>query len=272
MEKVEKLYTEIGIRVSKDELEMNLITYNAAIQAFAVCGNPDGAFDVYQEMRNKKFVPDEYTFTSLLAACCFDPVEGPRLAFQLLEEMKWFRLQPNIYIYNSVLKVMRDFKLSCQEQTKHLPEDTKGPVKEERTSEHEIQIDGGSETSDSEINYEFSSSENLLQEASMLEKQNEESVNLHDYFPGVEKFIQIMALEDVNPDIRTFQMLLHLTSSKSEEEYLMNLMKSCNITPDDTFFDSVIKKKALEGDLKQAKVNIFILLNSLFNICLRFPL
>lgn len=272
LERVEKLYTEIGIRVSKDELEMNLITYNAAIQAFAVCGNPDGAFDVYQEMRNKKFVPDEYTFTSLLAACCFDPVEGPRLAFQLLEEMKWFRLQPNIYIYNSVLKVMRDFKLSRQEQTKHLPEDTKGPVKEERTSEHEIQIDGGSETSDSEINYEFSSSENLLQEESMLEKQNEESVNLHDYFPGVEKFIQIMALEDVNPDIRTFQMLLHLTSSKSEEEYLMNLMKSCNITPDATFFDSVIKKKALEGDLKQAKVNIFILLNTLFNICLRFNL
>ncbi|XP_022784229.1 pentatricopeptide repeat-containing protein 1, mitochondrial-like isoform X2 [Stylophora pistillata] len=253
LERVEKLYTEISLRVPKDELEMNLITYNAAIQAFAVCGNPDRVFDVYQEMRKNKFVPDEYTFTSLLAACCLDPDEGPRLAFQLLEEMKWFRLRPNIYIYNSVLKVMRNFKLSQQKQTLCLPKDAKSPVKGERTSEHETRFDGDSETSDSEINYEFSSSENHLQEVSMLEKQNDKSVELQDYFPGVEKFIQIMALEDVNPDIRTFQMLLHLTASKSEEGYLMNLMKSCKITPDAIFFHSIIKTKALEGDLKQAK-------------------
>lgn len=81
MEKVEKFYIEIGIRVFKDELEMNFIIYNVVIQVFVVCGNFDGVFDVYQEMRNKKFVFDEYIFISLLVVCCFDLVEGFRLVF-----------------------------------------------------------------------------------------------------------------------------------------------------------------------------------------------
>lgn len=233
---------------------MNLITYNAAIQALAVCGNPDQAFEVYQEMRKNKFVPNEHTFTSLLAACCFDKVEGPRLAFQLLDEMKVFRVEPNIYIYNSVLKVMRDFKVSYQEQKASFPKDVKSSMTGENlhVSEHDLQHDDD-ETSDSERS-KSKSPESYLQQGNMIEKQNDESLNLNDYFPGVEKFIQIMALEDVSPDIRTFQMLLYLTSSKSEEEYLMNLMKSCDITPDATLCNSLIKKKVLEGDLQQAKV------------------
>lgn len=232
LKRVEKLLAEISQRTANQELEMNVITYNAAIQALVICGNPQQAFDIYQEMQDNNIQPDGHTFSSLLAACSYDKVKGPRVAFKILEEMKALQIQPDIYIFNSVLKVMRDFKVSAQEQKS---------------------VQSSDDTETLRVNSTGLADE---EEGSTSAKQNDEGLELHHYFPGLEKFIQMMAVENVHPDVRTFQLLLYMTSSKEEEEYLMELMKSCNISPDATFYNTMIKMKAMDKGLQEAKVSV----------------
>lgn len=86
--------------------------------------------------------------------------------------------------------------------------------------------------------------------------ERSEDLKLQNYFPGIEKFLQMMAAEEVYPDVRTFQLLLYLTLSNAEEEYLMELMKGCNISPDVTFYNTLVRKSALKGNLQTAKENI----------------
>ena len=241
-------------------MEMNVITYNAAIQAVAVCGDPFRAFELYKEMKHNNIKPDGHTFCSLLSACSFDKVEGPSVAMELLEEMKSLKIKPDVYIFNSILKIMRDFKVFLQGQEPELP------GKPVPSSENELtqvtETNSGKNDQKHTHDKKISEHASITQDASYSslevdqntrEKSNE-GLKLHSYFPGAEKFIQMMAIEDVYPDVRTFQLLLYLTSSKAEEELLMELMKSCNISPDVTFFNTLVKRNALEGDLQKAKV------------------
>lgn len=231
---------------------MNVITYNAAIQALVICGNPLHAFDIYQEMQDNGVEPDGHTFSSLLAACSFDKVEGPSTAFKLLEEMKSLQIQPDIYVFNSVLKVMRDFKVSTKERRSHSSKPLSSvDVTEETSYVQDPAYRLNEETSGSESS-ELNSEKGALQ----VGNNDDRDLQLHHYFPGVEKFIQMMAVENVSPDVRTFHLLLYMTSSKEEEDYLMELMKSCNISPDATFYNTLIKKKAAEEGVEEAKVHV----------------
>ena len=278
LENVEKLLTEINTRIARDDLEMNVITYNAAIQAVTVCGDPFQAFELYKEMKHNNIKPDGHTFSSLLTACSFDKIEGPSIAMEMLEEMKSLKIKPDIYIFNCILKIMRDFKVFLQGQKPELPGKTvpssengleqrpEFPGKPVPSSENKLSqaTEAKSGKSDPKHAHDKEISEHavITKDASnsSLEvdqntrEQNNEGLKLHSYFPGAEKFIQMMAIEDVYPDVRTFQLLLYLTSSKAEEEFLMELMKSCNISPDVPFFNTLVKRNALEGDLQKAKV------------------
>ena len=122
LELAEKLLAEINTRISKKDLEMNVITYNAVIQAITVCGDPLRAFEIYKEMQYNNIKPDGHTFSSLLTACSFDRVDGPSMALKMIEEMKSLKIKPDIYIFNSVLKVMRDFKVFNQKQNVESPQ------------------------------------------------------------------------------------------------------------------------------------------------------
>ena len=261
LENVEKLLAEINTRIkTKKDLEMNVITYNAAIRAVNVCGDPLRAFEIYKDMKYNNIEPDGHTFSSLLVACSFDKVDGPSTAFELLEEMKTLKIKPDIYIYNSVLKVMRDFKVFNQEQNPELskPVSNSGKTVTEKVERYvgkedqEHAHDGNlSENNTGRAN----ASCNSLQYNNNDTKQSDKDLKLHSYFPGVEAFIQMMAIEDVYPDVRTFQLLLYLTSSKAEEQYLMELMKGCGVSPDVTFYNTLVKRNAVEGDLLKAKVH-----------------
>ena len=259
---MEKLLAEINLRIKRDDLEMNVITYNAAIQAVTVCGDPLRAFEIYKEMKHNNFKPDGHTCSSLLAACSFDKLEGPTKALEILEEMKSLKIKPDIYIFNAVLKVMRDFKVFTQDQKTELSSKSVPSSEIAETQALERKINGGKrnpkQTHEEEKSEDKATKPNMscssLQDGNNFAKQSDEDLKLHSYFPGVEKFIQMMAIEDVYPDVRTFQLLLYMASSKAEEEYLMQLMKSCNISPDVTFYNTLVKKNAVEGDLQKAKV------------------
>ena len=257
---MEKLLAEINLRIKRDDLEMNVITYNAAIQAVTVCGDPLRAFEIYKEMKHNNIKPDGHTFSSLLATCSFDKLEGPTKALEILEEMKSIKIKPDIYIFNSVLKVMRDFKVFTQEKD---TESSSKPVASSEITETQALERNVGKRNPKQTHYEEKSedkainqnaSHSSIQDGNNFSKQSKEDLKLHSHFPGVEKFIQMMAIEDVYPDVRTFQLLLYMTSSKAEEEYLIQLMKSCNISPDVTFYNTLVKRNAVEGDLQKAKV------------------
>ena len=260
LELAEKLLAEINTRISKKDLEMNVITYNAVIQAITVCGDPLRAFEIYKEMQYNNIKPDGHTFSSLLTACSFDRVDGPSMALKMIEEMKSLKIKPDIYIFNSVLKVMRDFKVFNQKQNVESPQAalSSGNTKIQTVKSH----DGKGDSKHGRLNEEIPEDNATNQNASHSPqedkkntgKQSDEDLKLHNHFPGVEKFIHMMAIEDVYPDVRTFQLLLYMTSSKEEEQYLIELMKSCNISPDVTFYNTLVKRNALEGDLLKAKV------------------
>ena len=155
---------------------------------------------------------------------------------------------------------MRDFKVFNQEHKPELPGEH---VRNSRNIVTQYVKRNSSKDGPEQSSYEEMKHANITQDTlnSSLEddvisrNQSIEDLKLHSYFPGVERFIQIiMAIEDVYPDVRTFQLLLYLTSSKAEEDYLMDLMKSCNISPDVTFYNTLVKRNALDGDLVKAKV------------------
>jgi len=261
LEHVEKLLAEINTRISEKDFEMNVITYNAAIQAVTVCGDPLRAFEIYDEMKYNNIKPDGHTFSSLLTACSFDDVSGPSTALNLIEEMKALKIKPDIYIFNSVLKVIRDFKVFNQDQSAEATRPQQGIGSTEMSK---VQCKGAQGNSKYMRNEEVSGDEDTNQGVSYNPQGNKlntsnvkqvvDDLNLHNHFPGVERFIQMMAVEDVYPDVRTFQLLLYLTTSKAEEEYLLELMKSCNLSPDVTFFNTLVKRNVLEGNLQKAKV------------------
>lgn len=259
LEHVEKLLAEINTRISEKDFEMNVITYNAAIQAVTVCGDPLRAFEIYDEMKYNNIKPDGHTFSSLLTACSFDNVSGPSAALNLIEEMKALKIKPDIYIFNSVLKVMRDFKVFNQDQS---AEATRPQRSIGSTEMSKVQCKGAQGNSKYMRNEEVSGDEDTNQGVSYNPQGNNisnvkqvvDDLSLHNHFPGVERFIQVMAVEDVYPDVRTFQLLLYLTTCKAEEEYLLELMKSCNVSPDVTFFNTLVKRSVLEGNLQKAKV------------------
>ena len=239
---------------------MNAITYNAAIQAVTVCGDPLRAFEIYDEMKYNNIKPDGHTFSSLLTACSLDNVNGPSTALNLIEEMKALKIKPDIYIFNSVLKVMRDFKVFNQDQSAEATQPRQIIGNAEMPK---VQCKGAQGISKYMRKKEVPGDEVTNQGASHNQQGNNisnvkqvvDDLNLHNHFPGVEQFIQTMAVEDVYPDVRTFQLLLYLITSKAEEEYLLELMKSCNVSPDVTFFNTLVKRSVLEGNLQKAKVH-----------------
>merc|ERR1719494_116217 len=71
-------------------------------------------------------------------------------------------------------------------------------------------------------------------------------------FPGVELFIQQMLLNDAEPNIKTFQLLLPLCKSARDEEVILEMMKGLNVQADAMFLQKLLRRRGME-DLKQAK-------------------
>ena len=108
LDRAEKLWNEMSTRVSDDELELSVITCNAAMKAFAICGNPATSFSIYDMILQEGASPDTHTYAMLLTACGYDAKEGPKKAVCVLDEMKAHGVKPDIFIFNHVLKAIRD--------------------------------------------------------------------------------------------------------------------------------------------------------------------
>lgn len=66
----------------------------------------------------------------------------------------------------------------------------------------------------------------------------------------------MMVVENVFFDVRIFYLFFYMILLKEEEDYLMELMKSCNIFLDVIFYNIFIKKKVVEEGVEEVKVYV----------------
>ena len=234
LQRAEKLREEITARLDARDLDLHVITCNASMKAFAVCGSPLTAFDIYDELQEHEITPDIQTYSMLLTACEKDKDRSASKALRVVEEMKVRGLKPDTVIYNLLLKVLRNARTSNRPD----PPSSGGPVLKETEVNTDAKEEGGSTTS--------------------VETPGQVSGCGAELFPGVEGFLQAMAMDDVTPDVRTFNLLLQLAGSGYcvDPEYLLLLMRKFGIEPDQVFLNAVVKHKALLGELREAKVII----------------
>lgn len=282
LDRAEKLWSEISSRMSSKRLEMNIITFNAAMKAFAICGSPTTSFDIYDKVLEQGIMPDVYTYAMLLTACGFDSDQGASKAICLLEEMRAHGIKPDIYIFNHVLKAIRDslaLKKRKQKEPRFLAKDQ--DINEEAWFSSEQSI------TSTDLNKERSAVENIYTNAEFVnitrkERMNEQKNNIKvktdnktgtnlnvgeqesDKVPGTDTFLHCMAMEEVTPDIRTFHLLLQLakTGDLEEEEYLLRMLKTFGIVPDEVFLNTLIRRRAVHYRVSQAKVILFYYCNN----------
>ncbi|KAA8525283.1 hypothetical protein F0562_007138 [Nyssa sinensis] len=63
-------FLRLGMRVFENVPKRNIITYNSVISGLGLHGLAFEAFEMFREMVEKGFKPDESTFSALLCACC----------------------------------------------------------------------------------------------------------------------------------------------------------------------------------------------------------
>jgi len=221
-----QLWEDFKTSINSKSIKPDIITYNAALKAAASCRSFTLAIEMYNHLQSNNIHPESRTYSSLLSACSEeyskDKVEW------IIEEMKSNNIKPDIYVFNAILKALR----SAQQ-------------KEFSNIDNQQQ----SELSDDESIGEYSMSDVLPKYA------NVQSVST-SVFTGAEDFLQLMAANDVMPDIRTFHLLLQVSDMDvAQEEYVLQVMKEWQYKPDLPVLNALIKRRAFWRDVKKARVS-----------------
>ncbi|XP_031563796.1 pentatricopeptide repeat-containing protein 1, mitochondrial-like [Actinia tenebrosa] len=249
-----KLWEEFQEGVKNDEITPDIITYNAAMKAAASSKSLAVTLDIYEDICSNNLPPDCRTYSSLLGACAGEG-DTDKLSW-VLKEMKEHNVKPDLFVFNALLRAVRDSRSRnakenretfAMEKLTSLQHETQNKEKTDRNAK----IDSSSAPSMEEyLDIEDSDSAvNALEVSS--DKDNSTAPTI---FTGTEEILQLMAVNDILPDIRTFHLLLQIAKLEvDEEEYILNLMKEWNIKPDLPVLNALVKRRALFGDVTKAQ-------------------
>ncbi|KAK3740699.1 hypothetical protein QZH41_019059, partial [Actinostola sp. cb2023] len=214
-----QLWEEFQTSVNSHNVKPDIITYNAALKAAASCPSFSLAMDIYHDILSKEVEPESRTYSSLLSACV-EHYDSDKIQW-ILNEMKSHHIQPDIFVFNAILKALRN--------TRRTPSDV-----------------NSQETSDVEPTGEYNMTDILPNVSSSDSSSN--------VFTGIEDFLQIMAINDVIPDIRTFHLLLQVSDVDiDQEDYVLQVMKEWKLKPDLPILNALIKGRAFWGDITKAQ-------------------
>lgn len=268
----------------------NETIYNSMIKAFGRCGDIDTAFQLVDEMKEKKLQLKIDTMNHLLQVCCSDKLYGFRHALLVWHKIYRYNMMPNVYSFNLMLRCTRDCAIGDLQEMKKviavILKSSKTAVKLE-SKQNEILLiqdkpsiainandNRNSEVIDkSEPNpspNEVMSSDicdqmpNLLTklphlgsivQLSMV-KTAEDRLMLLGGFSG---FIDEMETADVRPDVKTCTQLLDsLPSTREAEHELIDRIRKMRIWCDTDFFNMLMKRRILRKDYDGAKVKSYL--------------
>ncbi|KAH7856926.1 hypothetical protein Vadar_006988 [Vaccinium darrowii] len=94
-----------GIKVFDFIIERNTICYNSVISGLGLHGLAYEAFEIFKEMLEKGFEPDESTFSAILCACCHSGLvkEGREYFRRMKDE---FGISPRVEHYVYLIKLL----------------------------------------------------------------------------------------------------------------------------------------------------------------------
>lgn len=221
-----QLWEEFQTSVNSKHIKPDIITYNAALKAAASCHNFTLAMDIYNDLCSNNILPESRTYSALLSACV-EEYSSDKVQW-ILKEMQSHDIKPDIYVFNAILKALR---LNTRKR-----DSSNGDNKQESDSS-DVEVIGGYDMVDVLPNVEIPKSSGV--------------------FTGVEDFLQLMAVNDVIPDIRTFHLLLQVCDvDVSQEEYVLQVMKEWQFIPDLPILNALVKRRAFWGDINKAKVSL----------------
>lgn len=253
----------------------NESNYNAMIKAYGRCGDIQTAFQLVDEMKSKDLEIRVQTFNHLLQACASDAQLGFRHALLVWHKMRNRRQIPDVYSFNLMLRCVRDcdmgdFATSQQFLEQLLPrgnEPATGPTSAGNPKQlalsdapNAVHTVMGNETTAVQNVTEFNdAAPNLLAKRPHLGNlisvgdicKAEDRLLL---LGGMHGFVREMESVKAEPTIKTITALLEvIPSTLAAEKNLIVLIRRLNIKCDIDFFNILIKKRSLRFDYDDAK-------------------
>lgn len=270
-------------KIIENNWVLSTITYHSMIKAFGKCGDLKTAFMITDEMKQAGHSLTDETFCFLLMSCISDKEAGFTHAIQVFRKMKKFRIIPNIYIYNLLLRAVRDCGIGPPETAMSLLLDW-NPKKGQKIKllEEKIMTTNylANKIKSVETDHPLNDTNytNLIEtkEDTSVEKLKPTELNLLVSRPlsynnviglenvqkpedrlliigGMDGIISNMTIYKIKPDIKTISILLECIPSTLEaENSLLLLMEKNKIKPDIDFFNLLIKRRKCRHNLKNA--------------------
>lgn len=266
----------------------NEIVYNAMISAYGRCGEIDMAFQLVDEMKEKKLRLKIDTINHLLQACCSDTEYGFRHALFVWHRMFHKKLTPDIHTFNLMLRCTRDCSIGDINEMKIVIATLLKYSRQEaklKTNKNEIlliddkptnpinsnectEIIDKSTTSDVESQPQpqpqpkevCDQMPNLLNRLPHLGSvvqltMAESSVDRLMLLGGLDGFIAELEESKVRPNVKTFSQLLYsIPSTQAAEHELIEKMRYMRVRADIDFFNLLMKRRIIRKDHDGAKV------------------
>lgn len=116
-------FLESGIRVFRNMVGRNIVSYNSVISGLGLYGRADEAFKVFEKLLKNGLKPDEATFSGLLCACCHAGlVNDGRQYFKRMSGEFGIQAKTEHHVYMVKILGMDGRMREAYEFTKSLPE------------------------------------------------------------------------------------------------------------------------------------------------------
>lgn len=264
--------------VIQNGFPLNELIYNAMIKAFGRCGDIETAFQLVDEMKDKKLRMKTDTINHMLQACISDKKYGFRHALLVWQKFYQRNLTPDTYSFNLMLRCTRDCDFGNLQEMKKvigtLLTNSATLLQMKSRTKKTILVDDKPTTSinptdthekvDDEIFPQIARDEipNLLAKLPHLGsviklqmvKSPEDRLMLLGGLSGV---ITEMENFKVRPSTKTFSQLLDIIPSTLEAEHeLIEKMRHMRVRADVDFFNLLMKRRFLRQDGLSAMVSL----------------
>ena len=249
----------------------NTIVNNAMISALALCGRVEEAMQAYVDMAKTHSEPDLCTFGALLLTVGKDKTRGMGVARRVWSEMTASKLSPDLHSYNMMLQVLRDAGLEgvvdeegrvlnaygklLKRTIPHVDTETLWgvggvSVEEERKKERsdgvkrELYVRG-------RVEFELSEGRVLVLHVGSLKQDGPLTTRWLEQH-SIETLFSALKQSRLKPDIRTFQLLMHLTLDPA---HLLVTMRERKVAADSKLMVAAVTQQATHfHSLQGAKV------------------
>ncbi|KOC65674.1 Pentatricopeptide repeat-containing protein 1 [Habropoda laboriosa] len=261
-EKALQCLTYIREYLYERKIELNKLHYTTLIKAYSRHKQILTAFEIADEAKDKGICTPGI-IAVLFHAAISDKENGLKLTLMLWHKMRATKIKPNILHYNLLLRAIRETKLGDLKVNDILiPELKETQVQLSEVTRPDL-LSSPPVLSTSLIPI-LRKNKSIISNDSNLDDVVEETQfqNLNDIlcenrlilFGGIEQILKQMKDNGVEPNIKTYTLLLDLLPSTNEaEKYLLKYIEGNHFQPDLIFFNILIKRRSQRKRYEDAK-------------------